>query len=147
MTTKEIFIQAFNQFKCNNRLTLTAYNMVLSALDELDSLHHAYNELEQTNLEINKENQELKQVNESLLIHNTEFSLGVQNILKERKKDSIELLNLSTRSYNALRRYGITYISELKDISYNELIRIRTLGIVHVNEILNKLNEFIENNV
>lgn len=45
MTIKEIFIQAFNQFKCNNRLTLIAYNMVLSALDELDSLHHAYNEL------------------------------------------------------------------------------------------------------
>lgn len=80
MTTKEIFIQAFNQFKCNNRLTLTAYNKVLSALDELDSLHHAYNELEQTNLEINKENQELKQVNETLLIQNTEFSLGVQKI-------------------------------------------------------------------
>lgn len=83
-------------------------------------------------------------MNETLLIQNTEFSLGVQNIFKERQKDSIELLNLSTRSYNALRRYGITYISELKDISYNELIRIRTLGIVHVNEILNKLNEFIK---
>ena len=52
MTTKEIFIQAFNQFKCNNRLTLTAYNMVLSALDELDSLHYAYNELNEQHEEL-----------------------------------------------------------------------------------------------
>lgn len=44
MTTKEIFIQAFNQFKCNNKLTLSAYNMVLSALDELIKLPNPYSD-------------------------------------------------------------------------------------------------------
>ena len=80
MTSKEMFTQIFGQFKNNNRLTLATYNQVLQALERKE--------------ELEKENQELKQMNKTLFIHNTEFSLGVPNILNENEKlkKAIEIL-------------------------------------------------------
>ena len=119
MTTKEIFIQAFNQFKCNNRLTLTAYNMVLSALDELDSLHHAYNELNSQNEEVIEEYNELK---EALKGIDNKNSLLIKEKYKLKKaieslKDSL-CLEIDLDHYNLYTSLGtIAFVNVNKEIA------------------------------
>jgi|GEM_PF-31222 len=54
--------------------------------------------------------------------------------------DSIELLELSTRSYNCLDRSGIKTISKLDSKTEEELMKIRNLGQKALEEILGKLN-------
>lgn len=58
---------------------------------------------------------------------------------QEPTEDSIELLSLSSGTYNALRRNGIETIDELECMSTNELLRIRTIGETKVREIKEKL--------
>lgn len=54
-----------------------------------------------------------------------------------------ELINLglSTRSYNALRRAGITCAQEIAMMTYDELMAIRNLGVNSVNEIADTLRD------
>lgn len=47
--------------------SLELANTIKQDLEELESLHHAYNELEATNKELYKENQELKEWNKKYL--------------------------------------------------------------------------------
>ena len=53
----------------------------------------------------------------------------------------IEELELNVRSYNCLRRAGIYYLSELLDLSYSDLVRIRHLGKKNADEIINRVRE------
>lgn len=57
---------------------------------------------------------------------------------------SIDCLELSVRSYNCLRRWGINTIAELYEAkNKGELPKIRNLGLKSVYEIEHKLNMFL----
>lgn len=53
--------------------------------------------------------------------------------------DNIENLNLSVRTYNCLRRAGITTISALKEKTEEDLKRTRNLGSKSLEEIKTKV--------
>ena len=55
---------------------------------------------------------------------------------------SIDVLELSVRTYNVLRRAGITTIDELLQKDRDELIRIRNLSKKTLEEITMKLEAF-----
>lgn len=54
----------------------------------------------------------------------------------------IEELGLSVRSYNCLKRSGITVVSDLEKLSRDELLSIKNLGASSADEILNVLKDF-----
>lgn len=58
---------------------------------------------------------------------------------------SLEELELSNRSYNALYREGYTYIGDLKGLSFDNLMDIRGIGTDSIEEIVSSINEYIEN--
>lgn len=62
----------------------------------------------------------------------------VANKVLEKK---IEDLDLSVRSYNCLKRAGITTVGELTQKSEEEMMRIRNLGRKSLKEIIGKLRE------
>ena len=53
--------------------------------------------------------------------------------------DDIDNLNLSVRTYNCLRRAGITTISALKETTEEELTKVRNLGKKSLEEIKSKV--------
>ena len=53
----------------------------------------------------------------------------------------IEIIDLSLRSYNCLKRAEINTIRDLTKMSVNDLLKVRNLGKKCVEEIQNKLNE------
>lgn len=53
--------------------------------------------------------------------------------------DDIDNLNLSVRTYNCLRRAGITTISALKETTEEELTEVRNLGKKSLEEIKSKV--------
>ena len=50
--------------------------------------------------------------------------------------DSIALLDLSVRSFNALRHVGVESISDLKKLTRDDLMNVKGLGKKCVNEVL-----------
>ncbi len=55
------------------------------------------------------------------------------------EEDSIEVLDLSVRSYNCLKRVGITTIGALMDLDEDALYHIRNLGRKSIDEIKSKI--------
>ena len=53
--------------------------------------------------------------------------------------DDIDNLNLSVRTYNCLRRAGITTISALKETTEEELTKVKNLGKKSLEEIKSKV--------
>ena len=66
---------------------------------------------------------------------------GKLNRIKCRLSDSIKILNLSVRAYNALCRDGRSEIWTLYIMSYEEMMKIRNLGEKAANEIVLALKE------
>lgn len=65
------------------------------------------------------------------------FTLPINN---QTGKISIEDMDLSVRSFNALKRSGISTVSDLINyISSSELSRVRNLGKKSINEVKTKL--------
>ena len=60
----------------------------------------------------------------------------------EMKKTEIELMNLTTRSYNQLRRRGIYFVEDLDGKTSEDLMNIRSLGRKSVVEIILKAKDF-----
>ena len=56
--------------------------------------------------------------------------------------DSIEELDFSVRTYNCLRRAGITTVSQLKQMTIVDLKKIRNLGSKSLKEIMQKVELF-----
>ena len=66
-----------------------------------------------------------------------------ENELKKKyKTDEIEITSFSVRTFNALKRAGINTISELSQLSYNDICNIRNLGKKSINEIIDKLKSY-----
>ena len=57
------------------------------------------------------------------------------------KNMPIENLNISVRSYNCLKRYGISTVDELSEMTESQLTRVRNLGEENYNEIIQKLKD------
>jgi DNA-directed RNA polymerase subunit alpha len=53
----------------------------------------------------------------------------------------VETLNLSVRSFNCLKRAGISKVSELLDMSEDEIIKMRNFGKKSLDEIKQVLEE------
>ena len=60
----------------------------------------------------------------------------------DMKKTDIELMNLTTRSYNQLRRRGIYFVEDLDGKPSEDLMKIRSLGRKSVVEIILKAKNF-----
>ncbi len=56
--------------------------------------------------------------------------------------DGIEELDFSIRTYNCLRRAGITTIDQLKQMTIVDLKKIKNLGTKSINEIMQKVELF-----
>lgn len=54
----------------------------------------------------------------------------------------IDVLNLSSRSYNCLRRSGISKLGELANLSEDDLFAMRNLGQKSAKEVMQKYAEF-----
>lgn len=67
-----------------------------------------------------------------------QYESGVFLPIKEQK---IENLDLSMRSYNALKRAGIRTIGDLLNFSYYDLIKIRNLGRKSIKEVLDTIHD------
>ena len=56
------------------------------------------------------------------------------------KNMPIEELNISVRTYNCLKRHGVSTVGDLSKMTKEELTRIRNLGKRNYDEILEKLD-------
>ncbi len=69
-----------------------------------------------------------------------------EEIVEEEQNDysdlKIEELNFSVRSHNSLKRAGINTVGELSKLSLSEIEKIKNLGKVSLNEIIEKLKEY-----
>jgi len=54
---------------------------------------------------------------------------------------SIDELELSVRAYNCLRRAGINNVQDLINKTENEMRKIRNLGKISLEEVMNKVKE------
>ena len=53
--------------------------------------------------------------------------------------DGIEELDFSVRTYNCLRRAGITTVSQLKQMTIDDLKKVKNLGFKSLDEILQRV--------
>lgn len=129
--------------------------IIQEALNELESLHQAYNEQYYQNttllnkcLNLESENKRLKRSNDNLnhqvqtLKQKFELFEPVR-VQSENKDFSIDVLNLSQRAYNCLKRASITTIEMLASKDAIELLKIRGLGEANLKEIEEKLHMFL----
>lgn len=79
-----------------------------------------------------------------------EINIWKNNAVKEEKKhvynEDIDVLNLSTRAFNALKRSGCSSMSELSVLMENnhaELDKVRNLGEKSIQEIVEKYDNYI----
>lgn len=59
----------------------------------------------------------------------------------EKKDIRIEDLNLSIRSYSCLKRAGVNYVSDVKDWTVEDFMKVRRLGQKSMEEIIGSLKE------
>ena len=72
----------------------------------------------------------------------TETPVSVKRCLPTSEISTIEDLDLSVRSYNCLKRAGITTIGKLANTTKEELASIRNLGKMSFNEVIEKLESY-----
>ena len=73
---------------------------------------------------------------------NTEIMVEREETVKERVLEmTIEELDLSVRSFNCLKRYGINTVEDLTSRTEEEMIKVRNLGKKSLEEVIVKLHE------
>ena len=71
---------------------------------------------------------------------NTEFMVEKEEAKKEKVLEmTIEELDLSVRSYNCLKRAGITTVEDLTSKTEDDMMKVRNLGKKSLEEVTNKL--------
>lgn len=78
-----------------------------------------------------------------------EFTDAIKGLMKRSTEDPrqkalempIEELELSVRAYNCLRRAGINNVQDLTNKTENEMRKIRNLGKISLEEVINKVKE------
>ncbi len=72
---------------------------------------------------------------------NTQVMIEKEESKKEKVLEmSIEDLELSVRSFNCLKRAGISTVEELANRSENDMMKVRNLGKKSLDEVINKLH-------
>lgn len=73
-----------------------------------------------------------------------EIILKTQEREEEYKKNKLDIsdIGLSVRSYNGLHKAGINTVGDLAILTYEELKKVRNLGIKSYNEIIAKMKEY-----
>lgn len=61
---------------------------------------------------------------------------------KKRRVTPINNLNIGTRARNALNPLGLTYVEELSDYSYFDMLKLRGMGRKSLDEIVKSANDF-----
>lgn len=61
--------------------------------------------------------------------------------IEDKKTYKLDRLNLSTRSYNGLKRAEIFTVEEILKLDSKRLYQIRNLGISSINEIIEKMKQ------
>ena len=56
--------------------------------------------------------------------------------------ENIDVLGLSTRSYNCLRSAGIDTLDKLSEMTYDDFMKIRNIGRKSLEEILTKARDY-----
>ena len=73
---------------------------------------------------------------------NAEVMIEKEDDEKEKVLEmSIDELELSVRSYNCLRRAGVNKLQDIIDLSGEDFIKVRNLGLKSAQEIVEKLAE------
>ncbi len=116
-------------------------HMVVSLMKDVIELKKKIHALEEETANQKKEVQNLKK---EICVLKQKKEEKVNN--NENSKTSVEMLNLSPRIFNALKRAQIEYVEDLKGMSEQELIMIRDLGKKACEEIHEKLKEFDKKN-
>lgn len=63
-------------------------------------------------------------------------------IIEKREPETIDDIELSVRAYNCLKRSGYFWLDDIKSLTKDDLLRIRNLGTLTLNEIVTKLSCF-----
>ena len=72
---------------------------------------------------------------------NTQVMVEKEESKKEKVLEMpIEELELSVRSYNCLKRAGITTVEDLANRSESDMMKVRNLGKKSLDEVINKLH-------
>lgn len=82
-----------------------------------------------------------------LLTHVEDLIAESESVIKDKSSDAngvknnmlIEELDLSVRSYNCLKRYGISTIDDLTQMTEDELVKVRNLGKKSLKEVKDKV--------
>ena len=126
----------FNQVKNSKLLTD----------EERQQITEIEKDIQLQNGDVSKKLEFLRTIKEELRIreeHLTNRNLEDIEIDKsENLKIQIEELELSTRATKCLRRTGIKTINDLSNITYERLIRTRNLGLITMEEIMDKMREY-----
>ncbi len=81
----------------------------------------------------------LKDIDEAKLEHIDETENEVEEDTNSIQHKMIEDLELSVRSYNCLKRAGITTVEELTQKTEEEMIHVRNLGKKSLKEVKDKI--------
>ena len=81
----------------------------------------------------------LRDIDESSLDEKQEEAVPEEDTTSVLKSKMIEELELSVRSYNCLKRAGITNVEELIDRTEDELMHVRNLGKKSLKEVKDKI--------
>lgn len=108
---------------------------------KMDTMH--------TVLDITKERDALRTENALLKKRLSEIAdmTGMDSAMPEEESPSekkdirIEDLNLSIRSYSCLKRAGVNYVSDVKDWTVEDFMKVRRLGQKSMEEIIGSLKE------
>ena len=92
------------------------------------------NEIEKINLLLNQ--------NQIEKIYSGEIVDSSVDNLDSQRKTSLECLNLSVRSYNALKSNGVDYVEQLYNYTQEDFFKIKNLGIKSIKEIQSVLRDF-----
>lgn len=128
---RQIEAKTLRKLRHPNRLKYIKYG-VLGVINRIrEERYNKYKQLERQLIELCKVN-EMK----------ADKIIKENELKKKYENDKIEMANFSVRTYNALKRACINTISELSQLSYNDICNIRNLSQRSVNEIIDKLKSY-----
>lgn len=72
----------------------------------------------------------------------TKFNSPSDDYYRLKLNSTIEVINLSTRPYNALKTAGFNNVADLLELSYEDLKSIKNLGVNGINELIEQMNNY-----
>jgi predicted DNA-binding protein YlxM (UPF0122 family) len=145
------------QEKCIRKLRHPHWcSILLYGIDNSAKMNELENSMIETETRLNEYQAKLKQISMQLDELKTVYKNDLTNNIKEHcSTDTIHIdsafhysrlsevslydMYLSTRTYNALHKIGIKTAADLLDMSYNDLLQVRNMGVKSTDEIIEKM--------